>query len=115
MAEERILLKLKDGCIKSIYTDEEYHPGSCPTCNYGEEYVSMVNLYLTKYKVESSIESSSKQITIDEVLKFFLPHIDEIKEMTEVEFIDYYKEWFYNLTNFKEDISFYIKELEDKR
>ena len=110
---QKVLVKLKDGCIKSIYTDEEYYPGSCPTCNYGEEYISTVDLYLTKYTVNSSIESAYKQITIDEVLKFFLPNIEDIREMTEAEFIKYYKEWFYNLTSYKESIKFNIKELEN--
>lgn len=54
-----MLLKLVDGGIENIKTDEEYHPG-CPTCDYGSQYINDVEVILRS----TSSEHRSTKCTI---------------------------------------------------
>ena len=69
-----MLLKLVDGGIENIKTDEEYLPG-CPTCDYGSQYINDVEVTLTKHIIRASFNN--------------LPNVDAIQKMTESEFIEW--------------------------
>lgn len=90
-----MLLKLADGGIENIYTDESSYSG-CETCDFGSQYINEIRIKLTKYEIKASITQMYEYaITSQDTLELFLPHIDEIMQMTESEFIEWYKNWIY--------------------
>ena len=89
---ENIILKLIDGGIIDINTDNDYISG-CPTCDYGSEYINYIEITTTKFKACFKI-SRMYDYVYDDLLKIILPNLDVIKEMGELEFI----QWFLNNT-----------------
>lgn len=111
MSDNKFLIKLTDGGIINIDTDERSHAG-CPTCDYGSEYISEMTIYMTKYTIKASINQMYEYaINVDDTFKLFLPNIEEILKMDELEFTGWFKKWFYTKAD-KEDIDFKIKELD---
>lgn len=91
-----MLIKLVDGGIENIYTDEECS-GGCPTCDYGSEYISKMEIVLTKFKVSAVMNQMyDYAISTQDTLELFLPNIDQISRMTEEEFISWFKKWWYD-------------------
>lgn len=91
-----MLLKLVDGGIENIYTDEDSISG-CETCDYGSEYISRMVITLTKYKVIAAVNQMYEYaVSTEDTLNLFLPSIDQILRMTEDEFIAWFKEWWYD-------------------
>lgn len=89
-----MLIKTTDGGIVDIKTDETCLLQGCPTCGYGAEYLSMITVYLTKYKVEAKVIDEYECIlTVGDTLKLFLPHIDKIQLMREKEFVVWFMNW----------------------
>lgn len=92
-----MLIKTTDGGIVDIKTDEICLLQGCPTCGYGSEYLSMITVYLTKYKVEAKVTDEYECIlTVEDTLKLFLPHIDKIQLMREKEFVVWFMNWVAN-------------------
>lgn len=89
---EKMLLKLTDGGIIDIITDNDYIAG-CPTCDYGSEYINDITITTTKFKARFEINRMYNYL-YDDLLKIILPNIDIIKKMCELEFI----QWFLNNT-----------------
>ena len=79
------LITLVDGSIIDIETNSTHYSG-CPTCDYGAYDELDVTIYLTS----KTIEFYSDNISISDIIKIFLNHIDEIKEMKEFEFCDWF-------------------------
>lgn len=91
-----MLIKLVDGGIKNISTDEDSTRG-CETCDYGSEYINTMEITLTKYKVIAVMNQMYEYaVSTEDTLNLFLPNIDQISRMTEDEFIAWFKEWWYN-------------------
>ena len=91
-----MLIKLVDGGIKNISTDEDSMRG-CETCDYGSEYINTMEITLTKYKVIAVVNQMYEYaISTEDTLNLFLPNFDQISRMTEDEFIAWFKEWWYN-------------------
>lgn len=88
MENKDYIIKLKDGGIEYISSDEQYIPG-CPTCNYGAEYIN--NLYLTLTAMNIQIETTSGNgyiLSVDNIIKLFAK---DFSNMTETEFSEYLK------------------------
>lgn len=84
-----MLLKLVDGGIENIKTDEEHYPG-CPTCDYGSQYINDVEVILTKHIVRASFNKMYDYIlSTGDLLQMILPNADAIQKMTESEFIEW--------------------------
>ena len=87
-----MLLALKDGGIEHIWSDDTYEPG-CPTCDYGSHYINDIVITLTKYKIFAHIDAMySYKFSAGDMMLILLPAIKQITEMTELDFI----EWFRN-------------------
>ena len=55
-----------------------------------------MDITLTKYKIEAETKQMyDYAINVQDTLELFLPNIDEIMKMTELEFIDWFKDWLY--------------------
>ena len=102
---ENFLLKLTDGGIIDIITDNDYIEG-CPTCNYGSEYINDIVITTTKFKAMFKISQMYDYVYSD-LLKTILGNIDEIKNMRELSFIM----WFIDNTLKNKDKRY--KELRD--
>lgn len=89
-----MLIKTIDGGIVDIETDEDCLSRGCPTCGYGSEYLSEITVFLTKYKVKAEVVNEYEYaMTVEDTLKLFLPHIDEIQLMKEKGFIVWFINW----------------------
>lgn len=81
-----MLLKLKDGRIER-FKDDSYHYGGCPTCDYGSEYITEVDITLTKYKIHiETNQMYNYALSVGDMMRILLGNVDEIREMTEQEF-----------------------------
>ena len=103
--EEKMMLKLTDGGIINIETDNDYIEG-CPTCDYGSEYINDIVIKTTKFKAMFKISQMYDYVYSD-LLKTILSNIDEIKNMRELSFIM----WFIDTTLKDKDKRY--KELRD--
>ena len=86
--EEKMLLKLTDGGIVDIITDNDYIEG-CPTCDYGSQYINDIVIITTKFKATFKISQMYDYVYSD-LLKIILSNIDEIKNMRELSFIKWF-------------------------
>jgi len=121
-----MLLKLADGGIENIYTDESSYRG-CETCDYGSEYINELRIVLTKYEIKATItQMYDYALTTQDTLNLFLPNIEEIIHMTESEFVEWCKNWIYEKAGCKVGeekeklhgiptygVDFYVKELKE--
>lgn len=88
---ENYLVELNDGYIKSIDTDEISYPG-CPTCDYGSEYINEFWIILSKSKIYAKTNRSYKYcFSSGEVIKSLLRKAPEFLNMTEDDFIKWFK------------------------
>lgn len=93
------LIKMVDGGLIDIETDQDQEWSGCETCDFGSKYVSNINLYLRKYEVYISLGNMYEAPSIGFLIKILVVRDDIIKTMTELEFIEYVKnavEQFYN-------------------
>ena len=89
-----MLVELKDGKIENIYTDKCCTP-RCPTCDFGSSYVNDVTIIMTKYRIFASIDTMySYAMSEDWLLKTVIKNIDQVKQMTELEFADWFEDQF---------------------
>lgn len=89
-----MLLELKDGQIIDIYTDKYYESG-CPTCDFGSSYVNDLTIIMTKYRIFASIDTMySYAMSEDWLLKTLVRNIDQVKQLTELEFSDWFEDQF---------------------
>lgn len=86
-----ILIKLTDGGLVD-YKDDVYYNSGCPTCDYGSEYINYITLYLTKYKVEVTLNKMyGYLVSQGDVIKWFMSEYDHFKTMSEIDFIEWFK------------------------
>lgn len=89
-----MLLELKDGQIIDIYTDK-YHESGCPTCDFGSSYVNEITVVMSKHRIFASIDTMySYAVSEDWLLKTILNNVDQIKQMTELEFAAWFESQF---------------------
>ena len=86
-----MLLELKNGGIVSI-DDESCHYSGCPTCDYGSEYINDFWITLTKYKVWAQTNRMYRYaFSAGDMMRILLGNIKIIIEMTEEDFIEFFK------------------------
>ena len=89
--KEDTILKLKDGGILKIDSSSSYTAG-CPTCDYGAEYSDDIDFVLNNYAV-FCMATTSYGISIGDVISLFCKNINNFKDMTELHFINFFKQF----------------------
>lgn len=112
-----MILKFKDGELLDIHVDE-YCDRGCPTCDYGREYCSEVNLYFSDYEVHIEIADMSKYpVSVNYWIKLFAKLSENCEQLTQKEFIDKLKESIDNEEDFKHlkyPIEFEVREAQNE-
>lgn len=86
-----MLISMLDGGIVD-YADDQYHFDGCETCDYGSEYITEINLSLTKYEIYlKTNQMYSYAISEGQMIRLFLTEYNAIQQMTEAEFIEWFK------------------------
>lgn len=107
-----MLIKMVDGGLVN-YEDDSYSFGGCPTCNYGSEYITEIDLTLTKYKVHIRTNKMYDYVISEgDMMKIFLSNYEEITNLTEKEFLDWFKMQIMKLADEDEIEVYKIIELE---
>lgn len=93
-----MIFKLKDGAVESVDTDNDCMDYGCPTCGFGSSYVNDVTITMTKHKIRASVDQMYQyEMSAGWLLSTIVKNIDQIQEMTELEFADWFKEQFETL------------------
>lgn len=86
------ILELEDVAVVDIEDGSYFSSGGgCPTCNYGEEFISEFTL---KFSDESKMlfawgSSYEFPLSYSDFILFLVNNIDEFKKMSKKEFCDY--------------------------
>lgn len=88
----KILMPMQDGGIVNYADDTDYVPG-CETCDYGSEYINEITITLTKFKIHAVLNQMySYALSESDIMKMLLPAYDEICNMTESQFAEWFHE-----------------------
>ena len=88
---EKLLIKMVDGGLVN-YEDDNYHYGGCPTCDYGSEYITEIDMTLTRHKISVRTNQMYDYVLSEgDMMKLLLSNYDAIQIMTEKEFADWLK------------------------
>ena len=101
-----MLIKMVDGGLVN-YIDDYYSYGGCPTCNYGSEYITEIDITLTQYAIHVKTNQMYEYVISEgQMMTLFLSEYETIKTMTENEFVDWFKEKLCEITHdeFQENI-----------
>lgn len=101
-----MLIKMLDGGLEN-YTDDYYSYGGCPTCDYGSEYITEIDITLTRYTIHIKTNQMYEYVISEgQMIKLFLTEYNTIQEMTEKEFVDWFKAKLIEITHdeFQESI-----------
>lgn len=82
------ILKLKDGAITNIESDN-WKTDGCPTCDYGAEYITELNVKTTGFSVKIEFADENDYVSTATILSVFLKNVNIITEMTERQFINW--------------------------
>lgn len=86
-----MLIKMLDGGLIN-YTDDYYHYNGCPTCNYGSQYITEIDIALVHHTIHIKTNQMYEYVLSEgKMIKLFLTEYDTICTMTEKEFIDWLK------------------------
>lgn len=86
------LLELIDGKLISIDSEDFCKNIGCPTCGYGSEFINDLDINLTNYRYIVTINRMyGYAFSIGDLLNIILGNIDTITKMTQLEFIDWFK------------------------
>lgn len=104
-----MLVELQDGGIEEIYADS-FGRGGCETCDHGSEYTNEYTIQMTKGKIDITINQEYEYALSDgDMMKLMLQKVEEIKVLTEEEFVKWIEEAVGNLVKEK-GISSYDKD-----
>lgn len=114
-----MLIKMLDGGIEN-YSDDSYHYDGCPTCDWGSEYINEIDITLTKYTIHIKTNQMYEYVLSEgQMMKLFLSEYDAIRDMSEKEFVDWFKKKLSEITHdeFQENVcgrcieEFVVKEI----
>jgi hypothetical protein len=95
---KEMLIKMTDGGLVN-YEDDCYSYGGCPTCDYGSEYINEIDITLTQYKIHVETNQMYEYVLSEgRMMRLFLTEFNTIQTMTEKEFVDWFKEKLYEIT-----------------
>lgn len=86
------IITLKDAIVTSIDYDQEFTPGQCDTCDYGNEYVQDITIDIYKpdftyESIEITFENSFRfPVNVAKLIQMLIKNLDVFKEMTVAEF-----------------------------
>lgn len=87
------IMDLKDGAIIEIQSDKKYESGTCETCDFGSMYVNEFTITLTQGTIYIKTESEDDYVLSEGYMfTVFLPNVEKIKSMTEMEFYQWLDE-----------------------
>jgi len=87
-----MLVELQDGGIEEIYADS-FGMSGCETCNYGSEYTNEYTIQMTKGTLDIKVNQEYKYALSDgDMMKLMLQKVEEIKVLTEDEFVKWIEE-----------------------
>jgi hypothetical protein len=99
-----MLIKMLDGGIED-YTDNFYSYGGCPTCDYGSEYITEIDITFTRYKLHIETNNMYEYVISEgQMIRLFLTEYNTIQAMTEMEFIKWFKEKLLELAYDRENV-----------
>ena len=94
-----MLIKMVDGGLVN-YDDDYRSYGGCPTCDYGSEYITEINITLTHYKIYVKTNQMYEYVLSEgQMMKLFLSEYNTIQSMTENEFTEWFKTKLYEITH----------------
>lgn len=91
------IITLKDAVVTAIDYDQDFTPGHCATCDYGNEYIQeiTIDIYKPEFTYESiqiTFENSfSFPINVAKLIQMLIKNLDVFKEMTTDEFKTFMK------------------------
>ena len=86
-----MLIKMLDGGILNYVDDNSYYEG-CPTCDYGSEYITEIDITLVHHTIHIKTNQVYEYVLSEgQMIRLFLTEYDTIRTMTEKEFIDWFK------------------------
>ena len=86
-----MLVELTDGGIKEIYADTDSYSG-CETCDYGSSYINEYVIQMTKGELKVEVNQMYEHaLSEGDMMKLMLTGIDEIKALSEDEFVEWVK------------------------
>lgn len=86
-----MLIKMIDGGILN-YVDDNYYYEGCPTCDYGSEYITEIDITLVHHTIHIKTNQMYEYVLSEgQMIRLFLTEYDTIRTMTEKEFIDWFK------------------------
>ena len=104
-----MLVELQDGGIEEIFADS-FGMSGCETCNYGSEYTNEYTIQMTKGTLDIKVNQEYEYALSDgDMMKLMLQKVEEIKALTEDEFVKWIEDAVGNLLEEK-GISFYDKD-----
>lgn len=90
-------IKFSDGNKLISYDDDTRFYDGCPTCDYGSEYINEITVRTTNHTFEAKFNQMYEYaMTTADAIKIFAVGI---AEMTEINFIEYLKQKFYEVYN----------------
>ena len=93
------LLKMVDGGLID-YEDDCYSYSGCPTCDYGSEYITEINITLKNYKIFIKTNQMYEYIFSEsDMMKLLLCNYEAIQILTEKEFIEWLKNELLKITH----------------
>lgn len=92
------LLKMVDGGLID-YQDDCYNYSGCPTCDYGSEYITEINITLENYKIFIKTNQMYEYaLSESDMMKLLLRNYEAIQTLTEKEFVEWFKNKFFEIT-----------------
>ena len=87
-----MLIKMVDGGLVNYKDDTTCYAG-CPTCDYGSEYITDIDVELTTHNIHVNLNATySYAISEGDMIRLFLQEYNEIQQMTEKQFIKWFEE-----------------------
>ena len=94
-----MLIKMIDGGLVN-YNDDCYSYDGCPTCDWGSEYINEIDVTLTKYKIHVKTNQMYDYVLSEgQMIRLFLSKYNDIQNMTEKEFIEWFKKQLCEITH----------------
>lgn len=80
-------IELADGNKIIDYSDDSYHYGGCPTCDYGSEYINDIMIRTTNHTIHAVFNQMYEYaFSATEAIKVFAA---DLRSMNEEEFIEH--------------------------
>lgn len=87
------IIKLVDDAVTNIYTDHQCYCEGCPTCGYGSDYCTTMEIYFKNHsyiKFENhNMYDFDEDFSIGYFIKLFCSNNEKFTSMTADEFVEF--------------------------